>query len=422
MPALKLSDASVDDVETRLKELKAEFVDLSEGRRDDVDDDGLRAMIREVDTLDTWLTMSAAAEQRAQQKIAATAAVLAAPGMRSIGEAFTTPEMVDFVTRGRGGVDGFRSDHEGDEGRQLSRWLRTAGMRANLVEWAAGGPPTFDTTDSMGLAPVGQPIPPTPRQAKLYLRDLMPTMTTTLATVPYVRELNPVAGESVASGGATTVAEGATKPTAVLSFQSVQAPVSTVATTLTLSKQLFEDAPAVVQYINLRLPYLVKFREDQEILNGNGTWPEMQGILNVAGILSQGATSGEYAITIGNAFAKVENQDGAPTAVVMNPTDAWAMFTKRAAGGAGTFDAGTPFSSLPLTVWGVPTYRTRAKPAGTALVSDFARGSMLADREQVNTQVYRERYAEQNLVLAICEERLAALWFRPDLFCVTTLA
>jgi HK97 family phage major capsid protein len=92
------------------------------------------------------------------------------------------------------------------------------------------------------------------------------------------------------------------------------------------------------------------------------------------------------------------------------------MFTKRAAGGSGTFDAGTPFSALPLTVWGVPTYRTRAMPAGSCLPADFDRGAMVVDREQVNVNTYNERYAEQNLVLLICEERVGLMIFRPDLF------
>lgn len=457
---LKLSDASVEDVENRLKELKQDFVDLSEGRRSDIDDSALKDMIREVDILDQFLTLSAAVERREQAKLAATAGALTARGVRSLGDALVTPEFIEAIQRDTGApwvdfthpdgirsqrqhvrADFFHNDEKGDTGNragtEMSQWLRyagiyggnsegvramfsPAGLRA-VTEWGSSGPPNFDTTDSGGLMPrLGQPIPPVPRQAKLYLRDLIPSMTTTLPTMPYVRELNPTALEAVASGGASTVAEGSTKPNAQLSFVSENAPITVVAATLTLSKQMFADAPAVVQYINQRLPYLVKFREDAEFLTGSGTWPDIGGILN-SGVLSNAGTAGEHAISIGNSFAQIENEDGSPTAVVMNPTDAWAMFTKRAAGGSGTFDAGTPFSALPLTVWGVPTYRTRAMPAGQCLPADFDRGAMVVDREQVNVQTYNERYAEQNLVLLICEERVGLMVFRPDLFVNTSL-
>lgn len=460
MPAIEHLDAATpEEVDARLEELRGEFTNLNEGLRSGgISDRGaLRSMLDEVDVLDTWNTLSAAKALREQQKLAATAGALQGRGHRTIGDAIIGPDFVDKYIKGstHGPLidfttpEGrktrvqhvteieFSNDKESGkrDGTELSQWLRYAGIfgsdavgyrtvTGEVTEWGSGGPPSFDTTDSGGLLPrLGQPIPPVPRQAKLYLRDLMPSMTTTLATIPYVRELNPAAYEEAASGGATPVAEGSVKPTAQLSFVSENAPVTVVAATLVVSKQMFEDAPAVVQYINQRLPYLVKFAEDAQFLNGDGTWPAIQGILNTSGIQSYAGTSAEdYAVDIGNAFALVENEDGAPTAVVMNPTNAWYMFTKRAAGGAGTFDAGTPFSALPLTVWGVQSYRSRAYPEGTALVSDFTRGAMVIDREQVNVQVYNERYAEQNLVLLICEERVGEAIFRPDLFVQTTLS
>lgn len=281
-------------------------------------------------------------------------------------------------------------------------------------EWASGGPPSYDPSGAGNLLPVGQPIAPIPRQARLYLRDLIPTMTTTLAAIPYVQELNPTAYES-----ASAVAEGGVKPNATLSFQGAKADPTVIAATLVISKQLFEDAAAVVQYINTRLPYLVKFKEDNEFLNGSGTWPDITGFLNTTGIQTQGLST-DNATTFGVAFADIENHDGTPTAVVLNPFNAWKMFTQRAAGGSGTFDAGTPFSALPLTVWGVPTYRTRAIPQDSALVGDFQLGAMIADREEVNVETFRERYAEQNQILLRCEERVGLMVFRPDLFVSVT--
>ena len=439
MPALKnVKDSSLEEIEGRLAELKGEFIDMAEGRRAEVDDAGLRSMIQEVDVLDTYMTILSAEEERATRKkrLASFAgpADLDPKGMRSIGEWFASEAAVSYIMGSDAVSDigegnrtqfspdkglGFSHEFGGDEGKFLRSFIDNGaryGYRA-VEEWGAGGPPNFDSTDSGGLLPrLGQPIPPVPRQAKLYLRDLMPSMTTTLATMPYVRELNPTAGESVTGGGATTVAEGSVKPTANLSFVSENAPLTVIAATLTLSKQMFEDAPAVIAYINQRLPYLVKFREDAEYLNGSGTWPDMGGILNTAGVQTYHAgTAGDYAVQIGNAFALTELSDGMVTAVVSNPVDAWTMFTKRAVT-SGVLDAGTPFAALPLTVWGVPSYRTRVIAQGTALTGDFERGGMVVDREGVNTQIYRERYAEQNLILLICEERTTSLWFRPDLF------
>jgi HK97 family phage major capsid protein len=127
------------------------------------------------------------------------------------------------------------------------------------------------------------------------------------------------------------------------------------------------------------------------------------------------------------AIAKVENVDLDATAVVMNPTDAWSMFTKRAAGGSGTFDAGTVFSlgqPRVLTVWGLPVLRSRAYASGSALVGDFQRGAMILDREETNVQVYPQHsdYAARNQVLVQCEERIGLIIPRPDAFVVATMS
>ena len=444
MPRINLKDASPEEVRARVTELRQEFVDFSEGRRsgDAASDEGLRSMIEEVNELDTFLTLSSIEQRAAEQRARALAGAAReeASGFRSLGDAVVSEDLVRFIERGPKGevADGIKhgghtfestgySIEFGDkEGKRASSWIQAAaydsGYRAGVVpgaeEWSAGGPPTYDSTGSGNLLPVGQPIPPTPRRARLWLRDLMPSMKTTLAQVPYVQELNPTSYEGV-TGGADTVAEAGIKPSSQLSFQGQVARPTVIAATLVLTKQLFEDSPAVVDYINGRLPYLVKFKEDAEFLSGSGTWPDIGGILNQTGnpgIQQQAAVNADYAQTIGMGFADVENHDGAPNAVVMNPTDAWTMFTKRAAGGSGTFDAGTPFSALPLTVWGIQTYRSRVYPQGAALAADFQLGGMVVDREQVNVQIYRERYAEQNLVLLICEERVGTMWPRPDLF------
>lgn len=415
---------SLDELYAECATLRKEFADMPEGVRSDEDNTKLAAMFSRVNELDAQITLAEMEERRAQQRLASVSGggLRAGDGgldTRSLGELFATDEVIKWATSGSSNQGLIRQDFDGQGTltQMLTRALGEGGQAGGTGPGLQMGLGTIDPAGAGYLLPAGQPIAPVPRQARLFLRDLLPTMTTTLAALPYVQELNPTSYEA-----ASAVAEGGTKPNATLSFQAAKADPTVIAATLVISKQLFEDSAAVIQYINQRLPYIVKFKEDNEFLNGSGTWPDMTGILNTAGVLTQGAVNTDNAQTFAAAFAQVENHDGTPTAVVLNPTNAWNMFSKRAAGGSGTFDAGAPFSALPLTVWGVPTYRTRAVALNTALVGDFQLGGMIADREQVNVETYRERYAELNQILMVCEERVGLMVFRPDLFVnVTTV-
>jgi hypothetical protein len=417
MPALK--EMTPEELREHAKGLRSEFADLHERQRNDEDNARVKAIIDEVNQVDFHLTSANIEQERqaARRNGFGPAAALAELGgdVRSLGELVTADERFAAWME-RGGM-GSSPVVEIDGGLEA-----LAGVRASVFEFGTGGPPNASTGNVNTLLPVGQPIAPTPRRARLYMRDLIPVQTTGLSQIPYVRELNPTSTET----GASAVAEGQVKPDQSINFQGEVAPVTVVAGNITVSRQIASDAAAVMQYINGRLPYLVKFTEDDLIIAGNGTWPQITGILNTPGILSQAATAGQHAITIGTAIAKVEGQDGYPNAVVMNPTDAWNMFTLRAASGAGTFDAGIPFSMASpdnLTVWGLPVKRSRVYPAGQCLVGDFAMGAMIWDREQVNVQMYpqNEDYAKRNLVLLQAEERIAFGVFRPDLFVNTAL-
>lgn len=407
----KYGEMSIAELTSRAKEMRHDFSELHEGERGDDYSQKARSIRDEFEVLDTHLAMAYAQEARQAAATPDAATNVVNSGIRSIGERIVENEALAAMVDG-----GWKSDVLFTVEGSLF-----AGQRAIIGEWGNSGPPNAPTNDANSLLTVGQPIPPIPREAHLFVRDLIPVMPTTLTQVPYVRELTPTAQE----GAATAVAEGAVKPDVTLGFDPQIAYITVIAGNVSPSRQLWSDAPLVVAYINQRLPYLVKFAENAEILNGSGTYPDILGLLRQTGVQSQNAVSGETAITLADAIAKVENVDGAADGVVMNPTDAWAMFAKRAAGGSGTFDAGTPFSAAAFaTVWGCRVVRSRTITAGTALVGDFAHGAAILDREQVNVQVYPQHsdYAARNAVLVQAEERVGLMVPRPDLFVKTTIS
>lgn len=436
MSTATLKDMSLEELDVKGAEYRASLSELSEGERSDENGAQISTLLREVAVFDSVYTLARHQASREGEIAAALRAAEAAQqlgprgangdhtgtrGVKPIGDQIMEAKgMLEWIEHGmRGGKEevgvSFKLDGTG--------LILQQGTRA-IDEWnTSTGPGNAATGGINTLLPVGQPIAPIPRQARLSMRDLIPSQATTLSQIPYVRELTPTDNES----GASAVAEAGTKPDATIKFSGQTAAPTVLAVSVSPSKQLWEDAPLVVAYINQRLPYLVKFKEDAEFINGSGTWPDIQGIKNVTGILTSTPVSGQYAQSIGNSIADIELHDGVASGAVLNPTDAWKMFTLRAASGAGTFDAGIPFSMEvlnSLTVWGLPTVRSRAYPQGSALVGDFAHGAMILDREGVNIQIYPQHstYALSNQILVLCEERVGLACWRPDLFTTVTLS
>jgi len=279
-----------------------------------------------------------------------------------------------------------------------------------------------DANGSSGLLPVGQPFLVDTRRRRLFIRDLIGVQQTGLAAIPYIRELNPVANALSAS----TVAEGGTKPEAKMEFTPDLAPVQVIATTIPITTQIMEDATTLVGYINGRLIYMLQYREEDEILRGNGITPDLKGILTYSGIQTQSGST-DAAVAIGNSIAKIELVDGFADGVAMNPADYWAMMTRRntqsATPNSGEFDAAA-FTSSPLQyVWGLPIVRTNSLASKQALVGNFAMGATLFDRSQSGVRVFEQHsdFAATNKVLLRAEERVALAVNRPDFFVVSTL-
>lgn len=400
------SEASLDELSARATEMRGEWSTLNSGDREsDTYRTAKAGFLDEIEDISTQMTLRNL-EQMPEALRGRTTGSDGAQGGLGNG--------AEFRSAGRIVVE--------DE--DFAAWAKRAAARGSGI----GESPTVelralvaenDANGSSGLLPVGQPFLVDTRRRKLFIRDLIGVQQTTLSAIPYVRELNPVANALTAS----TVAEGGTKPEAKIELTPDIAPVQVIATTIPITTQILEDATTLVGYINGRLTYMLQYREEDEIIRGNGVSPDLKGILTYSGIQAQGtAGAGEYAITIGNAIAKVELVDGFADGVAMNPATFWAMVTHRAAAGSGTFDAGA-FTQSPIQyVWGLPVVRTNSMAANQNLVGNFGMGATLFDRSQSGVRVFEQHsdFATKNQVLLRAEERVALAVNRPDFFCVAT--
>ncbi len=117
------------------------------------------------------------------------------------------------------------------------------------------------------------PLPMRP----LTIADLMASGTTESNTVMYMKETSVV-------NAAAAVAEGAPKPESTIVFDAATDPVRKLATWIPITEEMLEDVPAMRAYLDTRLRYFVQLVEDDQLLNGDGTAPNISGILDRPGI------------------------------------------------------------------------------------------------------------------------------------------
>jgi hypothetical protein len=138
------------------------------------------------------------------------------------------------------------------------------------------------------------------------------------------RNTFPYTQEGGAFTGAAETDEGAAKPEGGITFTDAEATARTIAAWLKLQKQSLEDVPALQAIIESRLRYLVERRLEAQILNGNGTAPNLRGILQTSGI---GTVAFDAGAGEGRPGARRHHDRAArrraATGIVMNPSD-WA--------------------------------------------------------------------------------------------------
>ena len=201
--------------------------------------------------------------------------------------------------------------------------------------------------------------------------------------------------------------------------------IQKIAAWIPVTDEVLQDAPLLASYINGRLTYMVAVREQQQVLNGSGTAPQIRGVLNFSGIQTQAAINDDPYAGIGLAAGKIENVDGFADGVAMNPTTYWLGVVERYStqfAGDAVGNGTAPFGTPTPTIWGLPVIRTRGLAANTNVVGNWRMGATLFDRMSVTIRQSDSHsdYFIKNQVAILAEERIGLAVHRPDFFVNTT--
>lgn len=227
--------------------------------------------------------------------------------------------------------------------------------------------------------------------------------------------------ETTFTSGAAEAAEGGAYGESALALMEKTSPVQKIATYLPITDEQLEDEARVQSYVDNRLRFMLEQRLDGQVLTGNGTSPNLRGLLNVSGIQSQAKGADPVADAIYKAMTKVRVTGRAnPTAVIIHPNDWQEIRLLRTADGV--YIWGSPSETGPEKIWGLPVVQSDAETENTAVVGDFLVHSELVSRSGITVKVSDSHsdYFVKGKQAIRADIRVALIFYRPAAFCTVT--
>jgi HK97 family phage major capsid protein len=294
------------------------------------------------------------------------------------------------------------------------------GRESPTVELKEFGLKTLLSTDT-GFPPEvvrGARVELTPER-QLVVADLPTQTQTTQAAVKWMLE-------TTKTPAATEVAESVegtpgTYPEAAFALEEQTSTVRKIGVFIPITDEQMEDEARCRNYINDRLTRAIRERLDYQLLNGDGSAPNLRGFLNVVGVQTQAKGADPSFDAIQKAITKVRFTGYAePDGIVLHPNDWQDIRLTRTADGL--YIGGSPFAGGPDRLWGLPVAVSPAIAEGTALVGAFRAYSEMAIRKGLEIKVSdaHSTYFIEGKLAVRADFRLAFMVPRPTAFCMVT--
>lgn len=281
-------------------------------------------------------------------------------------------------------------------------------MRVEVKNTLTGGDATVAPDRSRGI--VSGAFQP------MSMERLIPSMPTASNAVEFTRE-------NVFTNAAAEAAEGSAKAESSLTWTLVNMPVSTVAHWIKISRQLAADNAALAAYVDTRMRYGVNLKVETQLVVGDGTAPNISGVLDSGNFTAHGYTNAALTaisatfkklILIRKMMADSWNAGFPSDAILLNPAD-WATIELELL----TTAAGQALMSVnqagQTMLFGVPVVQSVGMTADNVAVGSFSQAYTIYNREGVVVDMSESDSDNftKNLITIRAERRLALATERP---------
>jgi len=268
-------------------------------------------------------------------------------------------------------------------------------------------------------------------QRPLTVRELFAQGLATSDVVSY-------AAQSAFDDAAAAVAQASSpstgaKPQSSVAWERRTSPIETIATWMAATRQQLQDAGQVQSLIDNQGRLMLQLEEEDQLIAGNGTSPNLRGIANVVGVQTLAVAAGADAdgtglnnlksIRTARRMVATGTARKRADAVLMNPNDSeeFDLLTD----GNSLFRGGNPVGNFTFNqpLWGLRRVESEAVPAGTVYVGSFNEGATVLERSPVTvfTTDSHSDFFIRNLIVVLFEERLGFPVFFPTAFVKVTL-
>lgn len=269
-----------------------------------------------------------------------------------------------------------------------------------------------------------QPLP----QAPLTMRDVLPVANMpTGDTISYAAQTgfdNAAAAVEQATAANGSGASGGVKPQSSIAWTRRTETAETIATWMATTRQALADADQTRALIDNQGRLMIRIEEDDQLLNGNGTSPNISGILDrTIQTLDLTGVDNLDGVRTARRLVKTGVSRLDPNFIALNPEDSEEFDLLKNA--MGEYRGGNPIGNFAMdqTIWRLRRVETEALTAGTALVGASA-GATIFDRQPLTvlTTDSHSDFFVRNLVVILFEERLALAVYFPTAFVEVTLS
>ncbi len=248
----------------------------------------------------------------------------------------------------------------------------------------------------------------------IQLLDIMPTGQIGQAAAKYMEE-------TTRTHNAAEKAEGAAYAESVFVLTERTQTVEKITDSIPVTDEQLEDVSMANSYLEERIRFGIRQRLDNQVMQGSGVTPNLEGILNVSGIQTQakGADSTPDAFFKAMTKLMVTGRVNA-THHVMHPNDWQAIRLLRTPDGI--YIWGNPSEAGPERLWGLPVVKSDVMTENTGLSGAFEGAWIqLLERRGLVLEVgfTGSQFVEGKQTIR-ASMRVVLVTYRPVAFCTVT--